>query len=535
MKRFSLLISILLVFHAHISTAQNDFPYRVVLEEIQIEGLPGMHSFAYAQYDGKWLVVGGRLDGLHARQPFASFPASANNSSLFLIDPVRKTFKARSITSLPQGLQEQLQSTNMNFIQSGNHLILIGGYAFSASKGNHITFPNLSVIDVPGLISAIEEDQAINSFFKQIEDEIFAVNGGQLGKLGNRFMLIGGHRFDGRYNPGGGPSFTQTYTEAISSFTLDLDANPLSYGDYTSVKSATHLHRRDYNLVPQVFTDGSLGYLLSSGVFQTQVDLPFLYPVEIKQDTFIPREDFNQYLSNYHGPKVGLYDGQSEHMHSLFFGGISQYYYEADQMVKDDAVPFVKTISRVSRDNQGNYMEYKMDTEMPSLNTASAEFIIAPDIPQTSHKVVLLDQIEGDEIQIGHILGGIESPSLNPFANNQTNTTQASAKIYSVTLVRDVPNALDPLDGSNPYDLVVFPNPAGNIVTLKFNLDKEVPVYFMLTDVQGKMHQQAPLRNIKAGTNEIAIPFSQFPSGKNYVVTLVFNHKFSVSKKIVKD
>jgi hypothetical protein len=81
----------------------------------------------------------------------------------------------------------------------------------------------------------------------------------------------------------------------------------------------------------------------------------------------------------------------------------------------------------------------------------------------------------------------------------------------------------------------VYPNPAGNSVTLKFSLDKEVPVYFMLTDTQGKIHQQVPLRNVKQGSNEIAIPFSQFPSEYSYIITLVFNHKFSVSKKITKN
>ena len=534
MRRIGWLVSLLFHLSAQISIAQADFPFRVVLEEVQIEDLPGMHSFAYAQHNGKWVVMGGRLDGIHARQPFASFPASANNTSVFLIDPVGKTFKTISITSLPLGLQEQLQSTNMNFIQSGNHLVLIGGYAFSASRGNHITFPNLTVIDIPGLIAAIEHEEAIDPFFRQIEDEIFAVNGGQLGKLGDTFLMVGGHRFDGRYNPGGGPSFTQTYTESIASFTLDVNAETLNYGNYSSVKDAVHLHRRDYNLVPQVFPDGSFGYLLSSGVFQTQVDLPFLYPVEVRKESFTPREDFNQYLSNYHGPKVGLYDAGTGQMHSLFFGGISQYYYQDDQMVNDNSVPFVKTISRVSRDNNGKYVEYRMNTDMPALNTASAEFIIAPDLPQTSHKVLLIDQLEGNQIQIGHILGGIASPSLNPFASNQTNTTSASAKIYKVTLVRDTPTALEPLDGSNPYDLVVFPNPAGDMVKLSFKLEKEVPVYFILTDVQGKMHQQAPLRNLKQGPNEIAIPFSQFPSGKTYIITLIFNHKFSVSEKVIK-
>jgi hypothetical protein len=514
--------------------AQTDFPYRIVFEEMEVEGLPGMHSYAWAQHDGKWLVIGGRLDGIHARQPFASFPASANNSSIFLIDPSEQSFISTPLTPLSLSLQEQLQATNMIFTQSDKYLVLIGGYAFSPSRGNHVTFPYLTVIDVPGLMEAMEEQEPIAPFFRQIEDEVFAVNGGQLGQLNGTFILVGGHRFDGRYNPGGGPSFTQTYTESIQKFTIDFDAESLSYQNYVSIKDPVHLHRRDYNLVPQIFPGGIRGYLLSSGVFQTQVDLPFLYPVEITLDEHKPREDFNQYLSNYHGPKVGLFDGQQGLMHSLFFGGISQYYYQADQLIKDDAVPFVKTVSRVTRDAEGNYEEYRMPVEMPAFNTASAEFIMHPDVPHTSHKVLLINEMEGDQILIGHILGGIESPGLNPFTNNQTHTTSASAKIYRVLLVKDNPTALEPLDGRNPYNLVLFPNPAKDVVTLKFSMERLVPVYFMISDSSGKVHQQGPLRNVQAGSNELNIPFSHMPSGKTYLITLIFNNKFSTSKKLVK-
>ncbi|MFT5648286.1 MAG: hypothetical protein ACI976_002985 [Aureispira sp.] len=59
---------------------------------------------------------------------------------------------------------------------------------------------------------------AINSYFKQITDNIFAVTGGQLGKIESTFYLVGGHRFDGRYNPMGNTTYTQTYTDKIQKF-----------------------------------------------------------------------------------------------------------------------------------------------------------------------------------------------------------------------------------------------------------------------------------------------------------------------------
>ncbi len=43
--------------------------FDIALEEVQINQLGGLQSFSVGQHDGKWLVVGGRLDGLHRRQP----------------------------------------------------------------------------------------------------------------------------------------------------------------------------------------------------------------------------------------------------------------------------------------------------------------------------------------------------------------------------------------------------------------------------------------------------------------------------------
>ena len=78
---------------------------------------------------------------------------------------------------------------------------------------------------------------------------------------------------------------------------------------------------------PQIFPNGEEGYTISSGVFQIGVDLPFLYPVDIKKSGHTSVTSFNQYLSNYHSAKASLYDSVNNVMHSIFFGGMSQYSY----------------------------------------------------------------------------------------------------------------------------------------------------------------------------------------------------------------
>ena len=85
---------------------------------------------------------------------------------------------------------------------------------------------------------------------------------------------------------------------------------------------------------------------------------------------------FNQYLSQYHSAKIPIYDTDNNMMHTLFFGGMSQYKLDADgNLIQDDNVPFVKTISKVSRFRDGSMIESSLDIEMPTLLGSGAEFI----------------------------------------------------------------------------------------------------------------------------------------------------------------
>ena len=163
-----------------------------------------------------------------------------------------------------------------------------------------------------------------------------------MAKIDDTYYLVGGQRFDGRYNPMNNPTFTQTYTDSYKKFKLVNTNNQWQITNYEEVIDAVHLHRRDYNLVPQIFPDGSQGYMISSGVFQINVNLPFLYPVDIKSSGYEPQTNFNQLLSNYHGAHAEMYSATDQKMHALFFGGMSQYYYTGATLIQDTNVPFEK-------------------------------------------------------------------------------------------------------------------------------------------------------------------------------------------------
>ena len=94
---------VILLFY-EVSIAQSTFDYNVQLTPITISGLQGLHSYAFAQHNGKWLIIGGRKDGVHARQPFNAFPNAQNNSNIIVIDVATQQFWTASLNLFPLSL-----------------------------------------------------------------------------------------------------------------------------------------------------------------------------------------------------------------------------------------------------------------------------------------------------------------------------------------------------------------------------------------------------------------------------------------------
>ncbi len=516
---FSLLLGLSLA-------GQSSFPYTLSLTPVEVAGLPGLHSYAFGQQAGKWLLIGGRKDGVHARQPFNAFPATENNDLLYVVDVSSQQWWSAPLTGLGDLLQEQLQSTNMNFFQEEGQLYLIGGYAYSASAESHITFPTLTAIDVAPLIDAIIAGQPIAPYFQQIVHDNFAITGGQLGKIADTFYLVGGHRFDGRYNPMGGPSFSQTYADGIRKFKLVHTADTLYYTDYSLVSDPVHLHRRDYNLLAQILPDGQQAYTISAGVFQLAADLPFLYPVEIRADGHTPITEFNQYLSHYHSAKANLHDADNGNMHHLFFGGISQFYYQHDTLLQDDDVPFVSTISLLSRLADGHYEENKLPLEMPGLQGASAEFIPnESQLPFLHGEILSLAALSSSDTAfvIGHIFGGIHSNSRNPFAFNQTSTTSAAATLYEVRLHRANSSSLAPIAQPTAPSFTIYPNPSDSVLQITTEFQGISNLRYLLATAQGQLVAQGTLDPLQP-INYISL--TSLPTAATYFLTLITNDRY---------
>ena len=427
---------ILILFVFSCTDSAKNPPFQIAIEPFQIGGLGGVQSFAYGQHDGKWLIIGGRSDGLHRRQPWATFDTEGQNIQLVVVDPVEKLTWSAPLSSLPVSIQEQLSSTNMEFHQEGEYLYIVGGYGYSKSADDHITYPNLTAVKVPDAINAIVTGDSLRTWFRQIKDEQFAVTGGYLNKIYHTYYLTGGQRFEGRYNPMGHPSYVQTYTNSIRKFQLADNGSEIVISHLPGITDTLNLHRRDYNVIPQILPGGQEGLTAFSGVFQVGADLPFLNCVNIDSSGYKVNNDFSQYYNQYHCAHIPLYSADSREMHNLFFGGIAQYTDSAGIRIQNDNVPFVKTIARVTRDRTGKMTEYKLPVEMPSFLGAGSEFIPVRNLPKYENEVIQLDAIQRDSTLVGYLFGGIESTESEIFWSNNGTQSSASGVIFKVFLIR---------------------------------------------------------------------------------------------------
>ncbi len=412
--------------------------YSISLEPIGIPGFSGLHSFAGAQLEGKWVLIGGRTDGLHRRQPFASFSANGNNTNIVVIDPELKQSWSATVNDLPPALNEQLQSTNMQSIQRGKMLYLIGGYGYSKTAGNHITHNKLTAVKVDCLIAAVQKGGSMAACFRQISDPAFALTGGQIGRIGDSYFLVGGQKFDGRYNPMGpdhGPGFSQQYSEQIRKFRITDDQASLSINKVEVTTDKDNLHRRDFNMLAQIFPNNEVGFTVFSGVFQPTANVPFTNTVNVVSDKIKVESNFTQFLNHYHSAKVALYDASEQRMSNIFFGGMSQYEETAGALTKNDDVPFTKVIGNVTRDKDGKVTETKIG-EMPGFLGAGAEFFLDLKVPIYESEIVKLNEIKGDRVLLGHIVGGISSTRKSIFFSNSGSESEGSKMVFKVWLTK---------------------------------------------------------------------------------------------------
>jgi hypothetical protein len=510
-------------------------PFNIYLEPLNVPGLTGLQAYAFGQHNGKWLIAGGRLDGLHRRQPFVAFDTAGNNDHLIVIDPITLQTWSAPVTSLPVGISEQLSSTNMEFHQEGDFLYIVGGYGYNLATNSRISFENLTAINVPAVIDAVISGTSLIPHFRQITDAQFAVTGGHLKKINNTFYLLGGNRFDGNYNPMGNPTYVQTYTNEIRKFNISDDGVNISVTHLQGILDAANLHRRDYNAVSQILPDGAEGITMFSGVFQVGVDLPFLNCVNVDSSAHFVNNTFQQYYNHYHCAVLPLYSNLNNEMHNVFFGGIAQYYDSIGILVQDNNVPFVRTIARVSRDSTGIMSEYKLPVEMPGFLGAGSEFILKHDVPHSANEVVKLDDLATDTNLVGYIYGGINSAAANIFFSNTGIQSIADNQIFKVYVVKSPSTAIHQLNPQSMgrLGLQVLPNPNIGEFLIKFHLEKRSDVKIFLYTIDGQRIVEKILSNLSPGENTHRCSVQNLEAGGTFMLTIETAESKATQKIIV--
>jgi hypothetical protein len=189
-------------------------------------------------------------------------------------------------------------------------------------------------------------------------------------------------------------------------------------------------------MVPQIFADGRHGFTMFAGVFQYDRDVPWRTAVDFDASGHRVVPGFEQLLSHYHSAHAPLYDAQRREMHTLFFGGLAQYYYNADGVLTEDsAVPFVKTISMVTRGADDTMREYVIG-QMPALLGTSAELVPNPALAGPMRGILALPPLPLPPagLDLGFIVGGIESSAPNVFFSDVEDASTASSQLFRVTL-----------------------------------------------------------------------------------------------------
>ena len=478
-------------------------PFSLMIQRVDMPALPSLHSFAAAQYQGKWYLFGGRRDGLHRRQPFRAFDSAHANRYIWCVDPESQTVDSLPIQNLNPSIQSQLASTNMLFHQEENFLFLVGGYGLPCRQDKalftppskytdpeaHRTFPCLTKVDLAKLSSEFAKQSELNSrkdqikqkpfplatpssAFEQWTDTQFALTGGAMfyqvdyfphRMPTGRFYLVGGHRFDGLYNPMGpqnGPGFEQEYHHGVRRFQLVHQA-VTSRKKRKSCKKSTptkefvvwhssltdsQFRRRDVNVMQSLHhvdaaNDSPFPHLrqdlmVFSGVFQERANIPYTNLLEINADsnTIKPVPQFNQLLNQYHSAHTSFYSYKVDAQFFLFFGGIAQYYFnDSGLLTQDPDVPVVSTVSVIERTAANEYSEYALPIQLPKGVGAGTEFIPANMVPRMEGtEVIDLESLQGDSQLLGHLVGGFSTTAPNVFFDNDANESKAEAHAYAV-------------------------------------------------------------------------------------------------------
>ena len=449
-------------------------PFRVEASEdvsAQFPGAPRLQSFAWAQWDGKWIFIGGRTGGYHGiGQGDVDFPRSRANLKIWVIEPPVGDAPAHiysyAVADLPASLgpvKDQWVASNLLHFQDKETLYLAGGYGQNAA-GELVTYPVVSVVHLPSLVKGVMHGDA--SFAGRIswtESPLVQSSGGELVKLDDgSFYLVGGHIFMGTYrafeaqNEKNTAKVYQTYLGEIRKLQIQ-QAGPgkLSVSLLTRY-AGPEFARRDLNTAITILPGNVLGAGVYGGVF-TKDQLNFTHPIYFSGKAKPAVEPaFEQKMSAYNCALLSMYDAASQTMYTTFFGGISRWTwnysthaFEKAPMAGDktkeagylDGMPWIDHITTLVHNSGGHSEFVEPENRLPGFVGTNAAFLPAPGLQKAHENTDIVDyqQFQGKRTFVGYIYGGIRAfPKQFPYTDEAPSYSSGNVPTKASDLVLKV-------------------------------------------------------------------------------------------------
>lgn len=507
MKNFiSLFITVTVVLQYSFSQFGTPPPFTIEIEPVS-SPVPGIHSFAFAQSGSRWLIIGGRTNGLHGFSSNDAFPIQYANNDIVVIDTTTWQYWSASLNSLPINIADPLRSTNMQSYQDSAYLYIVGGYGFDSLIFDNVTYPTITAIHIDNLINAVVSSSPIAPHIRQVVNNNLRVCGGELYKMGTDYYLIFGHNFSGTYTNPPTPFFTQIYTNQVRKFTLSDDGTTLTVSNFVNYTDTANYHRRDLNVFPLVNPDESFSLGCYGGVFRTNQMLPFLNPVYVNASG-INVDAYQQVMSHYTSGGITLFDSVTKNMYTTFLGGISLYDYNPtnNTVAVDSLVPFISDVTTLTKFADGTTEERVLPVQLPGLLGANAEFVLNENLLYYSNGVIKFRSLPNQRTLAGYLYGGIRANIPN------ISLTFANDTVYRIFITPDfsVNNADINLDIES---LLLFPNPVKNNSTVQFKTNKETQAAIAIYDLFGQLVIEQEPKNYFTGYNSISLDLSKVEPG----------------------
>jgi hypothetical protein len=412
----------------------------------EFKGAPRIQSFAFGQWQGRWVFIGGRTAGYHAEGGAeAEFLRAQANAQVWVIDTTAQPAKTycAPVSSLPDSLaavRDQWMATAHLTYQDGPVLYLAGGYGQNRA-GEWLTYALLSKVELPKLIDGVMNGTVPAEAIRFVETPLVQSTGGELMKLSDGFFyLVMGHNFTGSYTAfqaqgeKNRPKVSQEYLNEIRKLKIGMapDGSPTVTLSQT-FRDEKQFHRRDLNVLPFLSPEGS-GLAVYGGVFTPDSQLGWTKPVYLLSGKApVVDRDFDQRMNGYACAAMLLYDSLRGAMLTTFFGGISQHYWDEksrtfipqprigtrSDAIYLDGLQWSDQISTIEKSPEAT-REFVQAKPLPGFLGSDAVFIPAPEVPRMAgSEIIDLRAIAGKRTFVGYLFGGIRaSPFRFPYTRD---------------------------------------------------------------------------------------------------------------------